>query len=71
MDKTCAKRILDFLDQRIAGPESPRHYGKALTGQLGNLWRYRVGDYRVLCEIIDGQLSVLALDIDHRKSVYH
>ncbi|MCT7948082.1 type II toxin-antitoxin system RelE family toxin, partial [Shewanella septentrionalis] len=70
MDKQNAKRILDFLEQRIAILEDPRASGKPLKGDLGVFWRYRVGDYRVLCDIQDGKLVILAALIGHRKEVY-
>jgi mRNA interferase RelE/StbE len=71
LDKQTARRILDFLDDRIAGTASPRDTGKALTGPLlGTFWRYRVGDYRIVCEIQDGKLCVLVIEIGHRREVY-
>jgi mRNA interferase RelE/StbE len=51
MDKQNARRIVDFMDLRIAVAADPRHSGKPLKGELGEFWRYRVGDYRILCEI--------------------
>ena len=69
LDKLTARRILDFLDERVAG--APRDTGKALTGPLlGTFWRYRVGDYRIICEIQDGKLCVLVIEIGHRRDVY-
>ena len=70
MDRQSAKRILDFLENRIATQEDPRVSGKPLKGDLGIFWRYRVGDYRVLYEIQDGQLVILAALIGHRKEIY-
>ncbi|MGE6454991.1 type II toxin-antitoxin system RelE family toxin [Shewanella baltica] len=70
MDKQNAKRILDFLEQRIAILEDPRTSGKPLKGDLGIFWRYRVGDYRVLCEIQDSKLVILTALIGHRKEIY-
>lgn len=70
MDKQNAKRILDFLEQRIAILEDPRTSGKPLKGDLGIFWRYRVGDYRVLCEIQDSKLVILTALIGHRKDIY-
>ena len=70
LDKPTARRILDFMDERIAAEANPRSSGKALKGNLGGLWRYRVGDYRVLCEIQDAKLTVLALAIGHRREIY-
>ena len=70
LDKPVAARILDWLDDRIAGCKNPQHFGDSLTGDLSGLWRYRVGDFRVICEIRDGQLTVLALSIGHRREIY-
>lgn len=70
LDKPVAGRILDWLDDRIEGGKNPRHFGEPLTGELSELWRYRVGDYRVICEIHDGRLVVLALSIGHRREIY-
>lgn len=70
LDKQTARRILDFMDQRIAALENPRSAGKALTGPLGSLWRYRVGDCRVICDIQDGALRVLVVQLGHRRDVY-
>lgn len=70
LDRQAARRILDHMDERIAGLADPRSAGKALKGPLGELWRYRVGDYRVLCEIRDGTLRILVVRIGHRRDVY-
>lgn len=70
LDRQQAGRILDFMDKRIAILSDPRAQGKALTGPLGALWRYRVGDYRVICDIQDNMLCVLVVKIGNRKDVY-
>ena len=70
LDKPIARRIVDYMDERIAELENPRSSGKALTGPLGGLWRYRVGDYRVICEIRDGALCILVLELGNRREVY-
>lgn len=71
LDKAAARRILDYMDQQVAPKIDPRSLGKALTGQkLGSYWRYRVGDYRIICDIQDGKLHVLVISIGHRKQVY-
>ena len=69
LDKDEAKRITKFLRQRLAVIENPRSTGKALTGPLGGLWRYRVGDYRLICERQDGILCILAVKIGNRREV--
>jgi len=58
------------MDARVALLEDPRSTGKALVGALGGLWRYRVGDYRVICEIRDGALLTLVVQIGNRREVY-
>ena len=70
MDKQNARRIVDFMDLRIAVAADPRQSGKPLKGELGEFWRYRVGDYRILCEIRDDELVILAATIGHRHEVY-
>lgn len=70
MDKQNARRIVDFMDMRIAVLDDPRQSGKPLKGELGEFWRYRVGDYRILCEIRDDELVIIAATIGHRRDVY-
>jgi mRNA interferase RelE/StbE len=70
LDKDEAKKITKFLRQRLAVIENPRSTGKALTGPLGGLWRYRVGDYRLICEIQDSVLCILVVKIGNRREVY-
>lgn len=71
LDKPTALRILDFLDARIAVQRNPRVTGKALTGpRLGTYWRYRVVDYRILCDIQDDALRILVIEIGNRREVY-
>jgi mRNA interferase RelE/StbE len=70
LDKQTARRILDFLDERVADREDPRSTGKALTGPMGGLWRYRIGDFRVICDIQDGALRILVVQIGNRRDIY-
>lgn len=70
MDKQNARRIVDFMASRIAIASDPRQSGKPLKGELGEFWRYRVGNYRILCEIRDDELIILAATIGHRREVY-
>ena len=70
LDRPVQKRLLDWLEDRIEGCKNPRHFGEPLRGDLGGLWRYRVGDYRIICEIQDEKLIVLALAIGHRREIY-
>ena len=71
LDKPMARRIVDFMDERIATQNDPRSHGEALTGpMLGTYWRYRVGDYRIICDIEDGALRVLVIEIGNRREIY-
>ncbi|MEQ5802009.1 type II toxin-antitoxin system RelE/ParE family toxin [Halomonas sp. H10-9-1] len=64
------QRIRAFLEQRVVALEHPRQLGKPLKGELTELWRYRVGDYRVICQIQDDRLVVLVVRAAHRKDIY-
>ncbi len=64
------KIIVSWLLKNLDGCDDPRAYGKPLKGDKSGIWRYRVGDYRVLCEIQDDELLVLAIEIGHRRSIY-
>jgi mRNA interferase RelE/StbE len=70
LDKPIAKRIRRFLEDRIAPSEDPRAFGKPLQHNLAGKWRYRVGDYRILCNIEDDKLIVLVVEVGHRRYVY-
>lgn len=70
LDKTSARRILDYMDQRVAPLEDARSIGKALRGPLGEFWRYRAGQYRIICELQDLKLRVLVLRVGDRKDIY-
>lgn len=70
LDKPSARRILDFMNERIARSDDPRAMGKALRGPSGDLWRYRAGDYRVICDLQDNVLTVLVLQVGNRREVY-
>ncbi len=70
LDKQMALRVVDFMDRRIAGMEDPRSAGKALTGPLGGLWRYRIGECRVICDIEDDALRVLVVRVGNRREIY-
>ena len=69
IDKTMQKRIKEYLDE-VLQLENPRSRGKALTGNLVNLWRYLVGDYRIICDIQDEKILITVLRLGHRKEIY-
>lgn len=70
LDPQHARKILVFLADRIAGDEDPRRFGASLRSNLAGLWKYRVGDYRLICDIHEEQVLVLVLNIGHRSKVY-
>ena len=71
LDKQTALRVLDYMDERVAVLDDPRSLGKNLKGpKIGEYWRYRVGDIRVICNILDGQMMVLVIEIGNRREVY-
>lgn len=69
MDKQSARRIRDELAE-IAKLENPRSRGKALVGNLAGLWRYRIGDYRIICDIEDSVLLIVVVNVAHRREIY-
>lgn len=70
IDKNTQKKIREHIEKKIAKLENPRDIGKPLKGNFGELWRYRIGDYRIICEIKDEEISILVIHIGHRKNVY-
>ena len=70
LDKPTSALIHSWLEKNINGCENPRARGRALVGNLAGSWRYRIGSYRVLCEIHDSDLVVLAIEVSHRSSAY-
>ncbi len=70
LGKQAQRDIIAYLDERVAGDADPRRFGKRLKANLAGLWRYRAGDYRILCQIRDGELLVLVVAVGHRKDIY-
>jgi mRNA interferase RelE/StbE len=71
LDPQVARRILAFLYERVSRMEDPRSIGSALQGaKFGELWKYRVGDWRIICKIEDERVTVLVLRIGHRSIAY-
>ena len=70
LDRTAQNSILTFIHDRLKVADDPRHLGKALHGEKRGLWRYRVGDYRLICDIQDGRITIVVLELGHRKDVY-
>jgi mRNA interferase RelE/StbE len=71
MDGVARKRIVQFLQHRIATASNPRSLGESLAGnELGNYWKYRVGDHRIICSIQDEKITVQVIKIGNRRDVY-
>ena len=70
LDIYTQKLVKAWIDKHLEGCSDPRATGKALTADLNGLWRYRTGDYRLICSIEDGRLVVIALSIGHRSDIY-
>ena len=70
LDRQAQQDIIAYLDKRIATPQDPRRFGKPLRAEFAGLWRYRVRDYRLLCQLKDAVLLVLVVSVGHRKNVY-
>lgn len=70
LDKPVQYRIIKWLDSHIEGTDNPRIWGKALEGQFGTLWRYRVGSYRIIADIHDESFNVVVVKAGKRNDVY-
>ena len=70
MDKYVSALIIGWLEKNIENCENPRIHGKALTENRSGQWRYRIGDYRVICQIQEKEVVVLVLDVGHRREIY-
>jgi mRNA interferase RelE/StbE len=71
LDPAIARRITAYLRERVASADDPRSLGAALKGdELGQFWKYRVGDYRLIAEIHDQEIRILVVRLGHRREVY-
>jgi mRNA interferase RelE/StbE len=70
LDRPVARRIMKFLYQRVGQLDDPRRIGERLQGTRSDFWKYRVGDYRLICSLEDDRFVVLVLRIGHRREVY-
>jgi mRNA interferase RelE/StbE len=70
LDSQIRAQILLYFESRVVAEPDPRRLGKALSGELRGYWRYRIGDYRAICELRDHELVILVLVIGHRKEIY-
>lgn len=71
IDKHISALIIGWLGKNIEGSENPRAHGKGLVENKSGQWRYRIGDYRVICEILDNEVVVLVLEVGHRREIYN
>ena len=69
-DKNTRKLLYDYISKNLKDTDNPRLHGKALTGNLKDLWRYRIMDYRLIVDIQDKQLIIVAVDFEHRSKIY-
>ena len=69
-DKNIRKLLYDYISKNLKDTDNPRLYGKALTGNLKGLWRYRIMDYRLIVDIQDERLIIVAVDFEHRSKIY-
>ena len=71
LDKYTASLIIGWLEKNIQGCKNPRLHRKGLVENKSGQWRYRIGDYRVICQIEDEKIIVLVLEIGHRREIYN
>lgn len=70
LDKYVAALIIGWIEKNLQDCDNPRIHGKNLIANKSGQWRYRIGDYRIICEIIDDEITILVLEIGHRKNIY-
>lgn len=71
LDRYTQKMIKSWIEKNLIGCSNPRQHGKGLTANRSGQWRYRIGDYRLICAIQDDELIILALTVGHRKEIYN
>lgn len=70
LDKPVRSMVLNWIEKNLIGCSNPRQHGKALVGNHSGKWRYRVGDYRIIADILDDKIVILVLNVGHRKEIY-
>ena len=70
LDRYTQKMIRAWINKNLVDCENPRQHGKGLTANRKGQWRYRIGDYRLICQIEDEKLVILALSVGHRRDIY-
>lgn len=71
LDKQTSSLIIGWIEKNLEGCENPRIHGKGLTSNRSGQWRYRIGDYRLICEIQDKKIIIYVLKVGHRKKIYN
>ncbi len=71
LDRYTQRMLKAWIEKNLVGCENPRQHGKGLTANRSGQWRYRIGDYRIICHIEDEKLVILALSVGHRKEIYN
>ena len=70
LDKQTSSLIIGWIEKNLEGCENPRIHGKGLTSNRSGQWRYRIGDYRLICDIQDKKIIIYVLEVGHRKIIY-
>jgi mRNA interferase RelE/StbE len=70
MNRRISANLLAWIKKNLDGCQNPRAHGKALAADLSGLWRYRIGDYRIIAEILDNTITIVVLEIGHRSVIY-
>ena len=71
LDKHTSSLIIGWIEKNREGCENPRIHGKGLTSNKSGQWRYRIGDYRLICDIQDKKIIIYVLEVGHRKNIYN
>lgn len=71
LDKHTSSLIIGWIEKNLEGCENPRIHGKGLASNRSGQWRYRIGDYRLICEIQDKKIIIYVLEVGHRKKIYN
>lgn len=71
LDKHTSALIIGWIEKNLDGCENPRMHGKGLTANRTGQWRYRIGNYRLICEIKDEEVLILVLEVGHRREIYN
>ena len=71
LDKHTSALIVGWIEKNLVECENPRVHGKGLTANITGQWRYRIGDYRLICEIKDEEVLILILEVGHRREIYN